>query len=76
MFLVLFWFCSDAESSAAESAQNAQAEHVQTGGVQCAQETPGTAVRHAPTPREHALLPCGHLDFESAVIPHNDEFKF
>ena len=27
------------------------------------------------TPRKHAFLPCGHLDFESAVTAQNDEFK-
>ena len=24
---------------------------------------------------KHAFLPCGHLDFESAVTAQNDEFK-
>ena len=28
-----------------------------------------------PTPRKYAFLPCGHLDFESAVTSQNDEFK-
>ena len=27
------------------------------------------------TPRKHAFLACGHLDFESAVTAQNDEFK-
>ena len=27
------------------------------------------------TPRNCAFLPCGHLDFESAVTAQNDEFK-
>ena len=27
------------------------------------------------TPRKQAFLPCGHLDFESAVTVQNDEFK-
>ena len=27
------------------------------------------------TPREYASLPCGHLDFESAVAAQKDEFK-
>ena len=27
------------------------------------------------TPRKYAFLPCGHLDFESAVKAQNDEFK-
>ena len=28
-----------------------------------------------PTPQEYALLPCGHLGFESAVTAQNDNFK-
>ena len=27
------------------------------------------------TARKDAFLPCGHLDFESAVTAQNDEFK-
>ena len=27
------------------------------------------------TPRKYAILPCGNLDFESAVTAQNDEFK-
>ena len=27
------------------------------------------------TPRKYPLLPCGHLDCESAVTAQNDQFK-
>ena len=27
------------------------------------------------TPQKYAFLPCGHLDFESAVTAQDDEFK-
>ena len=38
----------------------------------CSDHPPGSA---AGTPRRYAFLPCGHVDFESAVTEQNDEFK-
>ena len=34
-----------------------------------------TAGLFLPSPQKSAFLPCGHLDFESAVTVRNDEFK-
>ena len=43
-------------------------------GIQVSKMTQFDA-RAVRTPRKHAFLPCGHLDFESAVTAQIDEFK-